>query len=267
MNREEKNKLKDHYRSRRKETIEAIITLIKYFWFRFIRFYWLLDIIFFLIDKDKEILDKLTDEQYSDIFIKGRSKSDIEKSYNKAWEAKNFEIDNYWKRATYFWAFQVASFSGYILILNSTNYQATPVRHPQVLYFIICIGYITSIAWALINRGSKIWQRHWEIHVDMLEDAITGPLYKIVTTQKTFSVSKINDLVSRFFVCIWLLLTLKYFIDHLTLNPFSNVGIDWLIVFATILILYFTGAMYWGYGRGRFGERKVKFFARKFKPQ
>ncbi len=223
-----------------------------------------MDMLFFLIHKEKDVLENLTEEQYKKKFIIGRSKEDIKTSYNKAWEAKNFEIELYWKRATYFWAFQVASFAGYFTVLNSSDYQTPLPRHPENLYFVISIGYITALAWALINQGSKTWQRHWEIHVDMLEDTITGPLYKIVTTKKTFSVSKINDIVSRFIVCFWVLLGVKYFYTHLTFNPFNNSGLDISILCSSIVVLYFTGAMFLGHGRGRFGERNVKFYGRKF---
>ncbi|WP_455323394.1 RipA family octameric membrane protein [Flavobacterium piscinae] len=160
--------------------------------------------------------------------------------------------------------FKFAAFAGYFGVLNSNNYTADIPKHPEVLFFVVCIGLITSLAWALINQGSKVWQRHWEIHVDMLEEKITGPLYKIATTSKTFSVSKINDLVSRFFVFIWALLSIKYFTDHLTLNPIDNNGFNWLIFISIIVTLYFIGTMFFGYGRGRFGERKVKFFKRNF---
>ena len=72
-------------------------------------------------------------------------------------------------------------------------------------------------AWYLVNRGSKYWQENWENHVDMLEDAVIGPLYKTVlerpseadfferyfTGPLAMSVSKINQWVSCFTLCIW----------------------------------------------------------------
>jgi hypothetical protein len=253
------------YKRKRKEVLNTLKfnlwSIIKSVYY----FHWLQDILFFAVEKDKDVLCDLSEAEYRKIFINGRSKEAIESSYRKAWEAKNFEIELYWKRAAYFWAFQIASFAGYFAVLNSNNYQGQPPKNPEILYFVICIGFITALAWALINKGSKTWQRHWEIHVDMLEDEITGPLYKIVTAQKTFSVSKINDIVSRFIVSIWILLGTKYFLDNLTLNPYNNGGTNWLIVLATSIVLYFTCTMFWGYGRGRFGERVVRFYSRKFK--
>ena len=85
------------------------------------------------------------------------------------------------------------------------------------------MGFVFSFAWFCANRGSKRWQENWENHVDLLEDEITGPLYKIVVSrppatdfaQKTtnlltgpapFSVSKINQIISVYICFVWLLL-------------------------------------------------------------
>ena len=210
--------------------------------------------------KDEDKMTELTEEEYRKQFIVGKLKEKIEASYNQAWQAKNFEIDNYWKRTNYFWAFQVAAFAGYFSVLSSEAYN----KNPQVLYIVTCIGFITAIAWSFINRGSKTWQRHWEIHVDMLENEVTGPLYKTVTEKKTFSVSKINEIVSRFITCIWLLLASKYIIQH-NANHYSGWrSIDFQVWISSILTLYFVCAMYWGYGRGRFGKRRVSFYLRKY---
>ncbi|MCK7591451.1 hypothetical protein M0G43_12765 [Subsaxibacter sp. CAU 1640] len=215
----------------------------------------------FAFTKDTEEMHQMSEDEYKAVFIKDRTIEQIKETYNKSWAAKNFEIELYWKRANYFWAFQIASFAGYFSIIGSNAY----TTNPEVLYFVVCIGFITSIAWVFTNKGSKTWQRHWEIHVDMLEDMISGPLYKSVTSPKSFSVSKINEIVSRFISTIWILLAIKYFLEHLTFNytGWRNVNIQvWL---SSLSVLYFTCAMITGYGRGRFGERKVIFYKRKFK--
>lgn len=255
------NKYKDKFKNSWKGLKESIAQLLNYIF----RFYWLVDVLSFLVKKDEKALEQISDKDYEKLFITDRTKEEIKFSYQQAWAAKNFEIELYWKRAQYFWAFQIAAFAGYFAVLNSTTYSTEPSKNPEILFFVVCIGFITAIAWNFINQGSKTWQRHWEIHVDMLEEHLTGPLYKIVTTQKTFSVSKINDVVSRFFVLIWILMGIKYFNKHLTLLYKESSGFNWLIFFAIMITIYFLLAMYLGHGRGRFGERKVKFYERKFK--
>ena len=129
---------------------------------------------------------KIDKDEYRKMFIVGRSRKDIRRTYEKAWESKNFEIGNYWKRANYFWAFQVASYAGYFPVLGSDFY----VDNPQVLYSVVAIGIITSLAWVLINIGSKTWQRHWENQVDMLEDSITGLYIKYQLPNRHFRSQK-----------------------------------------------------------------------------
>lgn len=256
---------KEKYKNKIQDTCIGFEQAKNTLWENLYGFYWLTDFFSFFIKKEENTLEKISEDEYNNIFVNGRKPEDIKFSYQQAWSAKNFEIELYWKRAQYFWAFQIAAFAGYFGVLSSDDYSSKTPKNPEILFFVICIGFITALAWAFINQGSKTWQRHWEIHVDMLEKSITGPLYQIVTSQKTFSVSKINDIVSRFFVFVWVLLSIKYFDTHLTLNPLKSTDFNWLIILAIFSTLYFSGAMYFGYGRGRFGEREVTFYQRKFK--
>lgn len=224
------------------------------------------DLLKFAVKKKNGDLDKFTEKiKYSEQF-KGKAKDDetkIRTAYNQAWDARKFEIDNYWKRTTYFWAFQVSSFAGYFAVISSDNYNFDPPKNPEILFCIIAIGALTALAWSLINIGSKFWQRHWEKHIDMLEDDITGPLYKTVFAYKstrTFSVSKINSIVSRFFVVIWFVLGIKYVVDHLIVKDGE---FAWVEFFVFLFIIYFVLAMFLGYGRGDFKASGFNFYKRK----
>ena len=222
----------------------------------------------FLFNIKASDLEKVSDKDDYIKLFKGRSIHSNKKhfmAYEKAWDARKFEIDNYWKRATYFWALQVISLTGYVSVLTSDYYNKIPVKNPEILFCIINIGYITSISWVLINIGSKFWQRHWEKQIDMLEDKITGPLYKTIyayKTLRTFSVSKINEIISAYFVIIWIILGYKYFEDHLTLNN-CNHEIAWIELMAFVISVFFTVAMFYGYGRGNFGSSDFAFYKRK----
>ena len=192
----------------------------------------------------KSKLIPLTITDYRKRFIEGRTHEQIQATYEKAWESKNFEISNYWKRATYFWAFQIASFAGYFSVIDSEEYKI----HPQILYFVNCIGFVTALAWLLSNRGSKGWQRNWEQHVDLLEDNITGPLYKTIRSHNTYSVSRLNELVSGFIIGIWSILFLKYYDDKIEFNAAAK--IDYQILFATLILISISVSMIFFYGRG-----------------
>jgi hypothetical protein len=139
-----------------------------------------------------------------------------ETALDKALDNRKFEIELYWKRATYFWLLNAAAFAGYITAATSTT------LHSDILVAIACVGLVLSFAWYLVNKGSRQWQDNWESHVDMLEDSVTGPLYKTVlrapkpdgvirhlVAGAEFSVSKINIIVSLFAVVIWLILIIR----------------------------------------------------------
>lgn len=210
----------------------------------------------------KSGLSELSEEDYCEALINVRP--DIaERAFNKAWETRNFEIEMYWKRATYFWAFIASTFVGYFALVGSDSYQE-PDKYAHVdVYIIICIGFVLSYAWLLTNIGSKSWQRHWEVHVDLLEDAFTGPLYKTVHSTETFSVSKINEIVSAMFTAVWILLGFKYLAEQNLININSSFqNINWFVVAVSLLASLAVVSMTKGHGRGKFSERVVKMHKR-----
>lgn len=130
-----------------------------------------------------------------------------------ALDIRKFEIELYWKRATYFWAFIAASFAGYAL-----TYKTAANHEPWLSLLFSALGLIFSFTWYLVNRGSKFWQNNWERHVDLLEDMTLGPLYKIVasndesnplTAAGRYSVTKLNQILSLLVTVFWVLLFLK----------------------------------------------------------
>jgi len=207
-------------------------------------------------------LEKLSYEQYKKDLIH-LDKDKAERAFELAWATRNFEIEMYWKRATYFWAFIASTFVGYFALISSENY-TKPDQYDHVeVYFLICIGFVLSLAWHFINIGSKAWQRHWEVHVDLLEDSFTGPLYKTVHPQQTYSVSKINEIVSFLFVIIWFLLGIKYLLDHELIKPIGEpFSLNGFVLISSVVSLVMVVAMIFGHGRGRFGNRNVVMYRR-----
>ena len=165
--------------------------------------------------------------EYDDLFPLTESrgiKSKRERAFEKAWQVRDFEIKLYWERAKYFWAFIAASFVAYFASLGSS----IQIEFKELEFIIICIGYIFSLAWTLVNIGSKNWQKNWESHIDRLEENFTGPLYRIVIDIKNYSVSKVNIYTSRFIMVIWIFLGLRFL--------FSNKDFSWIIIIFSLLI-------------------------------
>lgn len=132
-----------------------------------------------------------------------------------ALDIRKFEIEMYWKRASYFWLFMAAAFSGYwIAEGNGGN-----IRYSLCL-LLASVGIVVALAFFFANKGSKFWQQNWEHHVDLLENQYMGPLYKTIcvsegyhfwhpTKEYPFSVSKLNQMLTSFLCVIWWLLWIR----------------------------------------------------------
>lgn len=185
--------------------------------------------------------ERISQKQYFEDFCSLKRK----RALNHALDIRKFEIDLYWKRATYFWAFIGATLAGYGAVQAASSLGAVKTDLSVVLS---CLGIVFSFGWFCVNKGSKHWQENWENHVDMLEDEVIGPLYKIVlkrpdlvglkallkaliskwgykrsfavdrlgtymkekiTGPSPYSVSKINQIISLFVTVLWLFLLYK----------------------------------------------------------
>jgi len=126
-----------------------------------------------------------------------------ERAYEIAHDNRKLEIDTYWKRTNYYWLFQAAVYAGYLYSIAEKEIKN---EYPGIVVGMACLGFLTAFAWFLTNLGSRNWLDNWENHVFELEDGITGPLNKVTTNSKTWSVTKINKLVSFFAIVAWFLL-------------------------------------------------------------
>ena len=140
------------------------------------------------------------------------NKNRCSRAFNFAVDSRKFEIELYWKRATYFWAFILVCFTS-IGLTNQFPYSE------MIRFLISCLGFFVTVAFWMINRGSKFWQENWEAHVDLLGETFIGPLYRyVIVSDKakmysigspwTFSVSRVNMYVSFILIIFWLILIL-----------------------------------------------------------
>lgn len=159
--------------------------------------------------------------EYKEHFSKKIKKNDkiLNETLEQALKVRKFEIELYWKRATYFWAFIASSFAGYFVTMNSKNIE----DFKPITIAVSIIGLLFSLGWYFVNRGSKYWQLNWETHVSMLENEKLGPLFKTVYNPKKskfwklageypFSVSKVNQILSMTIIWVWVFI-LFYSVD------------------------------------------------------
>ncbi|WP_411817356.1 hypothetical protein [Hyphococcus sp. DH-69] len=206
-------------------------------------------------------LEEIEEAEYEQLLIHLESDSQkLQKKAKRAFEAaydlRKFEIEMYWKRANYFWTFIAAVFTGYAFMIREGS---GATFEPFAL---ACVGIVLSYAWWTTNRGSKAWQRHWEKHLDKLEDQFMGPLYKTVAMDRTYSVSKSNEIVSFSFVVFWGGVALQYLNSRSLLHPFDWSGPKFEYIFPLIVTALAICALENGYGRGRFGNRHFKMYKR-----
>lgn len=163
----------------------------------------------------------------------------IAKALEIAWDTRDFEIKRYWQRATYYWAFITSIFIAYVYVLNSSNLF---VHHNLVLFLVILIGCVFSLAWVLTNISSKFWQNNWEYHINFLESEISGIVYGTLLYKKDRkfhpSISKINFAASCIILLVWItLLTHNLFWDYIKGLPILKFILSHAIQGKIIIIL------------------------------
>ena len=189
-------------------------------------------------------------EQYEQNFLQKNGVST--EALKVALDVRKFEIELYWKRTTYFLSFITVMAGAYAAVFSSDF-----PKKEITLLVVASIGLVFSLSWFLANRGSKKWQENWENHVDLLENNVHGPLFKTILSRpkaddavtqlanliigpSSYSVSKINQLLSFYVTIIWFIL----FIFHMF--PFNcektctvNFSVAKCIIFSVTVITIF----------------------------
>jgi hypothetical protein len=205
---------------------------------------------------------RITSEDYG---VSKLPKTDVEKALTLAHEIRRFEIELYWKRATYFWTFIAIALAGYVTVLDAKD--PPPFGKGDPLLTCSCVGIVFSVAWYFVNRASKYWQENWEKHVDLLEDAVMGPVYKTVLSDEKlwsddaprfwppwgpypFSVSKINQILSLFVVALFLILAAATGWEYFRIGwPFRGGWPPDLFAAAVVLVTISAVCILWRFGR------------------
>jgi hypothetical protein len=148
----------------------------------------------------------------------------------KAWKIRSFEIELFWKRSTYFSVLVGALFIAYYT-LESGN------KSPELLKALVAIlGFLASCVWFFSNKGSKLWQENWELHIDTIEKlSNSNKLHSAVLNKSgnwwnfdaaSYSVSKLNTLCSVGVCFSWLLVMTT----HVLTAEFRDNDQDWIVI-------------------------------------
>jgi hypothetical protein len=161
----------------------------------------------------------------------------LKEALKRAWETRNFEIGKFWTRVAYFWGFIALIFGAYITVITGENNKAIDIH---LDLYLVLLGLIFSVAWLLVIRGSKCWQKNWEEHINKLENSITGPLYKTIycTKKPYYSVSGINKILAWVVIGVWGILIIERIIRKI--EVFCVVK-DWFVpvsILAAIICIF-----------------------------
>jgi hypothetical protein len=215
-----------------------------------------------------EKMKQLTAEQYSRDFsfhpVTPDTESRGENALKTALDIRKFEIDLYWKRATYFWTFLTLTLGAYFTVMLSKvdridiglylkieDSNQLAQKH-EALLLLSCLGLVFSVCWYLVNRASKYWQENWEKHVDLLESSNQGPLYRTVLHNEKmrwwhplgafpFSVSKLNQTLSLFISGLFVILlwsTVNRFYYPLSQLRAFPIAVLLLTLFALLILVW-----------------------------
>ena len=173
-----------------------------------------------------------------------------------AHDIRKFELDLYWRRAIYFWAFIVSIFTAFLALLTTNDVWSSESYKHMALMYVSIVGLMFSMAWYCVNRSSKHWQQNWEEVITQLEQNITGTIYYTNITNNTpcyhllsaypFSASKINQLMSLFIFFVWVdIFSFLLFKDEIMFflgnNPSESVL--WVFLFSLLVMLVILGSI------------------------
>ncbi len=184
-------------------------------------------------------LEYLTDKEY----INKITTSKQEKCLEIALDIRKFEIDLYWKRATYFWAFAASIIALMVLCFRNPNFNNDQFYQVSLLLLnslLIVISYI----WYLASKGSKYWQENWEQHVVALEESVMGPFYKsfLLVNKRNFPDSILQGMpysVSKLSMCLSLVMILVWLSLHFVILIFTPLPFEYVVSLMFIFIVCF----------------------------
>lgn len=192
------------------------------------------------IDDNKRYYSYFREKE--EIVEKKLDKNSIEEALKIALDTRKFEIELYWKRANYFWLFIASIFVGYYSTLKTND----PLNFENIA--IALLGYITSVCWLCVNRGSKFWQENWERNIELLSRKMGYPIFGLIACGKysatdfkskyPYSVSKVNQFVNCIVVLFWTIIVIYRSMNLTTTNCNCAKYLCVLIALLILIVLF-----------------------------
>lgn len=187
----------------------------------------------------------------------------LKAALERAWLNRDFEINKFWSRSAFYWGFLILNFTGYFQLLRLNN-----IDYRYIEFLMICSGIVFSVAWIYSIKGSKNWQENWEMHIDKLEDYVSGPIYKTVMGNRNsyYSVSRINEIIGWMVLLLWGGMLYDYF-ERYDAFPWSQEVVCGCFDMKIVLMLgatsVFVYKIIWGAGKSKLKVGKDGVFYRR----
>lgn len=144
-------------------------------------------------------------------------------NWKMAWHGRDFELSHLWQRSIFITTFIILIYTGYGAIW--LNFLKCNFKLEEFLFFIANIvsifiailGYILSLLYIMIGKGSKYWYERYEEYIlDIEKDSDINVMYSLGNKKYfevnesllsrdagKYSVSKINIMLGQISACIW----------------------------------------------------------------
>lgn len=194
----------------------------------------------------------LTTRYRTELGFPSESKDDKAKrkcAFETAHDLRKFEIELIWKRSTYFWGLQIATFAGVAALSSSLNQSPHgslglgSVGFISILLLLLSVfGTCAAFAWFAVAYSSKVWMYNWEKHIDRLESEFSGDIYKTLyfrNDRRIFSLTGVNESIAIIACAIWVMVTAGVFsIFSLKNQTFVGGSLLTAVAFGLLLVVY-----------------------------
>lgn len=185
--------------------------------------------------------------------------------FKHLYHLRDFEIKNLWQRSIFLAGFIGLFFTGYGKTINKMlENNGDFIEWLNLIALAICLlGFVFSILWTMMAKGSKAWYEVYERKIELFEDdnnisknyryciknnenvkpkKMDSCLFS--TNAGPFSVSKINILIGVLLIIIWTFLFIFHLI-YLSCILYSSKCCD-SIIFCIIILCLFAIGIYIG---------------------
>jgi len=174
---------------------------------------------------------------------------------------RDFEISNLWQRSIFLSALLVLFFSAYGFLVSKLLEEGSTntILYNEISAVLALFATSFSIIWIMMAKGSKVWYEVYERKICKIEqesdlqiakeyqmgaDIKPWDLDASIWTNKagSYSVSKLNIVIGRFLLYIWLSIFVFHwlFILYILLNQGINEGgVHWVVLTALFFIMLF----------------------------